>query len=63
MNTEGIVKTLLEMTWYNPLFMINTIGAIWFIPGIIIRRVAEKRYLASKAKKQADAIERLYPKK
>tara|TARA_A100001037_G_C14699159_1_gene435192 strand:- start:345 stop:488 length:144 start_codon:yes stop_codon:yes gene_type:complete len=43
--------------------MLVVIGAIWFIPGIVIRRIAENRYNASKEKAQAQAISRLYPKK
>ncbi len=42
--------------------MIVAIGAIWFLPGIIVRRVIEYRYKVSKAKIQAHNISRLYPK-
>ncbi len=42
--------------------MIVAIGAIWFIPGVIVRRVVEHRYKVSQAKIQADNISRLYPK-
>ena len=58
-----MLDTLLNLTWRNPLFMLVVIGAIWFIPGIVIRRIAEKRYKASKDETQAKAISRLYPKK
>ena len=50
------------MTWYNPIFMLVVLGAIWFIPGIVLRRIAEKRYTVSKAEEQAKRIARLYPK-
>tara|TARA_B100000029_G_scaffold488580_1_gene545302 strand:+ start:1105 stop:1248 length:144 start_codon:yes stop_codon:yes gene_type:complete len=42
--------------------MLVVIGAIWFIPGIVVRRIAEKRYKASKEEAQAKAISKLYPK-
>ncbi len=57
-----MLDSLLQMTWYNPIFMIVVIGAIWFIPGIIVRRIAEKRYEDARAKSQAEKISRLYPK-
>ena len=57
-----MLNTFLDLTWKNPIFMFVVIGAIWFIPGIVVRRIAEKRYKASKAEAQAKAIARLYPK-
>ena len=42
--------------------MIVVIGALWFIPGIIVRRIAEKRYEEAREKSQAEKISRLYPK-
>ncbi len=51
----------LDLTWRNPIFMMVAIGAVWFIPGIITRRIAENRYKAYKAKSQAEKIARLYP--
>ena len=53
----------LQMTVYNPLFALAVITVIWFLPGILIRRIAEKRYKAHKADIQAEKIARLYPKK
>ena len=53
---------LLQMTWYNPIFMLVFIGAMWFVPGIIVRRIAEKRYKDEKARTQAMKIAKLYPK-
>ncbi len=58
-----MIETLLDLTWRNPIFMFAVIGIIWFLPGIVIRRIAEKRYKASKKEAQAEAISRLYPKK
>jgi len=58
-----MLDTLLDLTWRNPLFMLVFIGFIWFIPGIVVRRIAESRYKASKAEAQAKAISKLYPKK
>ncbi len=50
------------MTWYNPIFMMVLIGVVWFTPGIIVRRITEKRYKSAKAAAQAEKIARLYPK-
>ncbi len=58
-----MLDTLLSLTWYNPLFMMVVIGAIWFIPGIVVRRMAEKKFKSVKAQTQARKIASLYPKK
>ena len=58
-----MIDIFLKMTWGNPIFMIVAIGAIWFVPGIVIRRLAEERYKASKQKAQAKKIASLYPPK
>ena len=58
-----MLDTLLDLTWRNPLFMLVVIGAIWFVPGIVIRRIAEERYTNSKKEAQAKAISKLYPSK
>ena len=42
--------------------MIVVIGTVWFVPGIVLRRIAEKRYKAAKSEAQAKKISRLYPK-
>ena len=39
------------------------ISTLWFIPGIVLRRIMEKRIMAEKEDAQAKAIARLYPKK
>tara|TARA_B100000700_G_C14829969_1_gene754015 strand:- start:501 stop:686 length:186 start_codon:yes stop_codon:yes gene_type:complete len=56
-----MLENFLKMTWYNPIFMIVLIGSLWFIPGIIIRRIAENRYKFEKKANQARKIAKLYP--
>ncbi len=58
-----MLDAFLRLTWYNPIFMIVLISVIWFVPGILVRRILEKKQRLSKAEKQAEAIARLYPKK
>ena len=58
-----VLETFFDMTWRNPIFMAVAIGSIWFIPGLIARRIAEKRSKAAKAQQQVKKISRLYPKK
>tara|TARA_B100000700_G_C15007923_1_gene839505 strand:+ start:533 stop:688 length:156 start_codon:yes stop_codon:yes gene_type:complete len=50
------------MTINNPLFVFSIIIVIWFIPGIVVRRLNEYKLETKKKKKQASAIEKLYPK-
>tara|TARA_E500000331_G_scaffold315405_1_gene325386 strand:- start:542 stop:769 length:228 start_codon:yes stop_codon:yes gene_type:complete len=58
-----LIKTaLLDMTINNPLFIFSLIAVIWFIPGIIVRRVSESKQIKKKERNQADAINKLYPK-
>ena len=57
-----IKTTLLDMTINNPIFIFAVITVIWFIPGIIVRRLKETKQLNKKKKNQADAIQKLYPK-
>ena len=57
-----IKTTLLDMTINNPIFIFALITVIWFTPGIIVRRLKEKKQLNKKKKNQADAIQSLYPK-
>ena len=58
-----MIDMLLDLTWRNPLFMFVVIGVIWFLPGIVVRRIAGERYKASKKEAQDKAISKLYPKK
>ena len=57
-----IKNTLLDMTINNPIFIFALITVIWFIPGIIVRRVNEKKIINKQKKNQSDAIKKLYPK-
>ena len=56
-----IKNTLLDMTINNPIFIFTVITVIWFIPGVIVRRVREIKQTNKKKKNQADAIRKLYP--
>ena len=49
------------MTINNPIFIFSVITVIWFIPGILVRRLNELKQTQKNEKKQADAIKRLYP--
>ena len=50
------------MTINNPIFIFAVITVIWFIPGIIVRRINEIKMIKKKKQNQTDAIQRLYPK-
>ena len=62
METEGILAQFLKLTWYNPVFMLVAIGSLWFIPGLIVRRITEAKIKESQIKAQNQKIARLYPK-
>ena len=57
-----IKNTLLDMTINNPIFIFAVITVIWFIPGIIVRRINEQKRVKKKKKIQDNAIKKLYPK-
>ena len=57
-----ISDTLSNMTINNPIFIFTVITVIWFIPGIVVRRLKEKKQVNIKKKNQTKSIERLYPK-
>ena len=57
-----IKNILLDMTINNPIFIFSIITLIWFIPGILVRRINELRQIKKKEKLQDDAIKKLYPK-
>ena len=57
-----INNTLLDMTINNPIFIFAVITVIWFIPGLVVRRIKETKQINKKKKIQADAIQKLYPK-
>ncbi|WP_320664589.1 hypothetical protein [Prochlorococcus sp. MIT 1223] len=54
---------LADATINNPIFLTLMILIVWFAPGIIARRIAEKRFIDSKLEEQAKKISKLYPKK
>jgi len=56
-----IKEVLIDMTINNPIFIFALITVIWFIPGIIVRRINELKQVRKKEKRQADAIKKLYP--
>ncbi len=53
---------LADITWRNPIFMLVLFGVIWYLPGLILRRVTEAKKIENKKKIQQDKISRLYPK-
>ena len=53
---------LLDMTLNNPIFIFALITVMWFIPGILVRRLNELKQIKKKEKSQVDAIKRLYPR-
>lgn len=53
---------LLDMTVNNPIFIFALITVMWFIPGILVRRLKELKQKKKKEKSQADAIKKLYPR-
>ena len=57
-----MLDTLRNMTLNNPLFIFALITVIWFLPGIILRRVARKKVEEKITRSQKEAISRLYPK-
>ena len=57
-----MLNSFLQMTWRNPIFMMVAIGAIWFVPGIIIRKVAEDKYREAQKIEQKKKIASLYPR-
>ena len=55
------METLLDLTFNNPIFITISILIIWFAPGILIRRMAERKYLEKKERIQKEKIAKLYP--
>ena len=55
-------NVFLDMTINNPIFIFSLITVIWFIPGILVRRISKLKQIKKKKKKQVDAINKLYPK-
>ena len=57
-----VKNILLDMTINNPIFIFVLISVVWFIPGILVRRLTEFKQMKKKEKNQSDAIKKLYPK-
>ena len=57
-----MLDTLRNMTLNNPLFIFALITVIWFLPGIILRRITKKKAEEKIIRSQKEAISRLYPK-
>ncbi len=57
-----MANNLLNMTVNNPIFVFVVLTIIWFLPGIIIRRISAKKLEESRKINQAKAIAKLYPK-
>ncbi len=55
-------SNLMDMTINNPIFIFTLITIIWFIPGILVRRITEAKKENKRKKVQNDAIAKLYPK-
>ena len=49
------------MTINNPIFIFALITVIWFVPGILVRRINELKQIKKTQNRQADAIKKLYP--
>ena len=56
-----IKNILLDMTINNPIFIFAVIIVIWFIPGILVRRINELKRIKQQKKAQEEAIKKLYP--
>ncbi len=57
-----MIDAIADATWRNPLFMLILFGAIWVVPGLIIRRYSEAKALKKKEELQISKIAKLYPK-
>ena len=55
-------SNLLDMTINNPIFVFVVITIIWFLPGIIVRRIAEAKKENKRKRIQNESIAKLYPK-
>ncbi len=51
------------MTWKNPIFMIIFFGALWYLPGILLRRRQEYLIQTKKEKARIEKLSKLYPGK
>ncbi len=58
----NIIEQIASMTWRNPLFMLVFFSALWYLPGLILRR---RKYILdekNRIDKQRKRIASLYPK-
>jgi len=55
-------SALLDMTINNPIFIFALITVIWYVPGILVRRINDLKQIKKNKKSQAEAIKKLYPK-
>ena len=58
----SLSNKLMDMTINNPIFIFAVITIIWFIPGIVVRRITEDKREKKRKRVQHEAIEKLYPK-
>ena len=58
----SLSNKLMDMTINNPIFIFVVITIIWFLPGLIVRRITEAKKENKRKKVQDDAIAKLYPK-
>ena len=56
-----MLESLANATFRNPIFMLIVFGAIWYMPGEILRRISADKAKKQRDKKQAESIARLYP--
>ena len=56
-----MLDQIANMTWKNPIFMLILFGALWYLPGILLRQ--RKEFLFQKQKEEArlDKLNKLYP--
>ena len=59
---QEVTHEIIRLTWRNPAFMAISIGMIWLIPQLLIRRILSENYKKMKLEKQKDKIGKLYPK-
>ena len=57
-----MIKLLSDLTLNNPIFMIVFFGAIWYLPGLVLKRRRDFIRQRNKDKDRKEKISRLYPK-
>ena len=56
-----MLESLANATFRNPIFMLILFGAIWYMPGAILRRISADKAKKDRDQRQAESIARLYP--